>query len=197
MEKLLNVFGEKRQNNLASLSPYQTKHSTLLEPIFYNEVLDHMELVLDENQEKLAAYTNYLQESGTTENKITFSCFDINNSLVGITQIKHIDTFNKKCEMGGTWYGKKYQGSGINFACKHIVFQFLFEVIGFRRVQFSIDIDNIASIKSMKKIGATEEGCFRKNWVDSEGISRNDLYFSITDDDWYKIKTTIYKDFYL
>ena len=194
--ELQALFGDKRSNYLATVSVYNKNHAKHLPNIFYEKLLDYMELVLDNKQNKVEAYTNYLDKSAADKSKLILSCFDKNHELAGITQLKYIDTFNKKCEMGGTWFGRQFQGSGINKACKQIIFYFVFEKLQFRRLQFSIDVDNLASIKSMKRIGAKQEGLFRKNWVDSKGKSRDDLYFSITDDDWKELKNTVYKDFY-
>ncbi|MFJ7732818.1 GNAT family N-acetyltransferase [Lysinibacillus sp. NPDC097231] len=57
--------------------------------------------------------------------------------------------------------------------------KYAFEVMNFRRVQFSADIENTRSQNAIKKLGATEEGIFRANYIDSSGLSRDDVYFSI------------------
>ena len=192
LDRLKSFFGRSRSNHFAEIRFFSEKDKNKLNAIFYDQVIEYMELALNLTQSRFESYITYLLNS---DECVIFSCYDLKGNLAGITQLKNIDFHNRKCEMGGTWYGKKYQGSGINLACKQVILRFIFEDLVFRRLQFSIDVDNIASIKSMKKIGATMEGIFRNNWIDLDGNSRDDFYFSITDQDWKKLKNTIYKGF--
>lgn len=59
----------------------------------------------------------------------------------------------------------------------------------FNRVQFSADIENIKSQKAILKLGAEQEGVFRSNYIDQNGITRDDIYFSIIRSEWNKMKT--------
>ncbi|MFF2590657.1 GNAT family N-acetyltransferase, partial [Peribacillus butanolivorans] len=69
------------------------------------------------------------------------------------------------------------------------------EIMDFRRVQFSADIRNIRSQKAIKKLGATKEGVFRANYMDTSGVSRDDVYFSIIHSEWNDIKRNVFKEF--
>jgi RimJ/RimL family protein N-acetyltransferase len=64
-----------------------------------------------------------------------------------------------------------------------------------RRVQFSTDLENIASQKAILKLGAKQEGVFRNNYIDSEGKSKDDVYYSIISDDWKNIKKQYFAEF--
>ena len=102
---------------------------------------------------------------------------------------------SEKCEIGWTWYGKDFQGTGLNTACKYEMLKFGFETIGFRRIQFSADQENIRSQKAIEKLGAIKEGLFRNNYIDSEGKSKNDIYYSITKEDWSNLENERFKKF--
>nr|WP_278022817.1 GNAT family protein [Flavobacterium ginsengisoli] len=97
--------------------------------------------------------------------------------------------------MGWTWYGKEFQGTGLNQACKFELLNFGFEQIQFRRIQFSADLENKRSQKAIEKLGAVKEGIFRNNYVDSEGKSKDDVYFSIILDEWAKTKEDNFSHF--
>ena len=73
--------------------------------------------------------------------------------------------------------------------------KFGFETIGFRRIQFSADQENIRSQKAIEKLGAIKEGLFRNNYIDSEGKSKNDIYYSITKEDWSNLENERFKKF--
>ena len=101
----------------------------------------------------------------------------------------------EKCEIGWTWYGKEFQGTGLNSACKYELLKFGFEKIGFRRIQFSADEDNIRSQRAIEKLGAIKEGVFRNNYIDPEGKSKNDVYYSIVKEDWKDLKKERFSKF--
>ena len=66
---------------------------------------------------------------------------------------------------------------------------FGFETIGFKRIQFSTDNENLRSQKSLEKIGAHREGLFRNNNnVAPSGESRFDVYYSIIKEEWEALK---------
>jgi|TARA_B110000967_G_C18757524_1_gene496118 RimJ/RimL family protein N-acetyltransferase len=56
---------------------------------------------------------------------------------------------------------------------------FGFETLGFRRIQLSADLENIRSQKTIEKIGTQKEGVFRNNYIDSNRVSKDDVYFSV------------------
>src|SRR5690606_23214086 len=95
----------------------------------------------------------------------------VTNRVAGSSRFGNIQFHNKRTEIGWTWYGKEYRGTGLNKACKFEMLKFAFEVLLFRRVQFSADVDNIRSQKAIEKLGATKEGMFRSNYVNSIGES--------------------------
>ena len=101
---------------------------------------------------------------------------------------------SEKCEIGWTWYGKEFQGTGLNKACKYELLKFGFETIGFKRIQFSADLENLRSQKAIEKLGAKKEGVFRNNYIDASGNSKTDVYYSIISDEWNKIKQDFFSE---
>lgn len=67
--------------------------------------------------------------------------------------------------------------------------------MNFNRVQFSADIDNIRSQKAILKLGAKQEGAFRSNYIDQNGNKRDDVYFSIIQEEWNDIKKKFFSEF--
>ncbi|MFJ7736163.1 GNAT family N-acetyltransferase [Lysinibacillus sp. NPDC097287] len=114
--------------------------------------------------------------------------------VVGSTRLGNINFQNKRLEIGWTWYGTKYQGTGINKACKYELLKYIFEEMQFNRVQFSADIDNSRSQKAIIKLGAKQEGIFRHNYLDQDGNKRDDVYLSIIAEDWPDIKSKLFSE---
>lgn len=118
-----------------------------------------------------------------------------NNQVAGSTRYGNLNVVSQKCEIGWTWYGTNFQGTGLNKACKFELLDFGFEKIGFKRIQFSADQENIRSQRAIEKLGASKEGVFRNNYIDANGESRHDVYYSIIQEDWNSLKNEFFKEF--
>ncbi|MGS0523824.1 GNAT family N-acetyltransferase [Zobellia nedashkovskayae] len=88
-----------------------------------------------------------------------------------------------------------FQGTGLNKACKYELLKFGFETIGFKRIQFSTDRDNLRSQKAIENLGAQKEGVFRNNYVAANGESRTDVYYSIIKEEWNALKDEVFPEF--
>ncbi len=113
----------------------------------------------------------------------------------GCTRFMNIDWKNKVLEIGATWIGKEFHGTGLNKNKKFLMLQYAFDTLGFEKVEFRIDERNTASRKAVEKIGATLEGTLRKNVYLLDGFKRNTCCYGILIEEWHDIKTSIFKGF--
>ncbi len=60
----------------------------------------------------------------------------------GSTRFYDIQLQHKTLQLGYTWYGKAFQGTGLNKNAKYLLLQFAFETIGVERVEFRADHNN-------------------------------------------------------
>ena len=102
----------------------------------------------------------------------------------GSTRFYDIQTANKTLQLGYTWYGKKFQGTGLNQNCKFLLLQFAFEKLQIERVEFRADNRNKKSIAAMKSIGCVEEGVLRSHAVTPSGERRDSIVLSILKKEW-------------
>ncbi|HSH66937.1 MAG TPA: GNAT family N-acetyltransferase, partial [Bacteroidia bacterium] len=111
--------------------------------------------------------TRYIQDTinlRTNEKEYPFIVFDKRTQqYAGSTRYYDIQLANKTLQLGYTWYGKKFQGTGLNKHCKYLLLQFAFEQMGMERVEFRADNNNEKSIAAMKSIGCTVEGVLRQH----------------------------------
>lgn len=131
---------------------------------------------------------NYMQTAivnRNKENSYPFIVFDKkNHSFAGSTRFYDVQLANKTLQLGFTWYGKKYQKTGLNQNCKFLLLEFAFEKMDMERVEFRADYENKNSIEAMKKIGCIEEGVLRKNFVKPNGDRRDSIVLSILKQEW-------------
>jgi RimJ/RimL family protein N-acetyltransferase len=107
---------------------------------------------------------------------------------VGSTSYMNIDHHHRRLEIGGTWITPAWQRSAINTEAKYLQLRHAFETLGCIRVEFKTDSLNTKSRQALARIGATEEGTFRNHMVMPNGRIRHSVYFSITNDEWPRVK---------
>ncbi|HSC52333.1 MAG TPA: GNAT family protein [Phnomibacter sp.] len=117
---------------------------------------------------------------------LAFVVFDKKtNAIAGSTRFYDIQHKAQSVQIGYTWYGKAFQGTGINVHCKYLMLQFAFENWNIERVEFRADMRNARSIAAMKKIGCVEEGIQRSAVPSNLGGRRSSIILSILKDEWY------------
>jgi RimJ/RimL family protein N-acetyltransferase len=106
-------------------------------------------------------------------------------TYAGATRFYDIQPAFKTLQLGYTWYGKAFQGTGINKHCKYLLLTFAFETLGIERVEFRADNQNYRSIAAMKSIGCTVEGVLRSHLPNQTGGRRNSIVLSILKEEWH------------
>ncbi len=107
------------------------------------------------------------------------------NKIAGSTRFYDYRQDHETVQLGYTWYGKEFQGTGLNKNCKYLLLQYAFETMKLERVEFRADATNIKSIAAMKSIGCVEEGILRSNCMAPSG-RRDSIVLSILKDEWFK-----------
>jgi RimJ/RimL family protein N-acetyltransferase len=112
----------------------------------------------------------------------------------GCTRFYDIQLTHQTTQLGYTWYGKKFQGSGLNKHCKYLLLSMAFDTLQWERVEFRADHRNTKSIQAMKSIGCVEEGVLRSNCADNQGGRRDSIVLSILRQEWQQgIKEALQK----
>lgn len=184
------------ENEKVLLIPFESRRNIELKEIIFDDgIWKYMGMYVRDEKD----FENYIQN--TLEQKTAGICYPFliidkaTNRVAGSTRYGYLNHTSQKCEIGWTWYGEKFQRTGLNKACKFELLNFGFETIQFRRIQFSADLENRKSQRAIEKLGATKEGLFRNNYIDSEGKSKDDVYYSIISVEWQAVKTNYFPEF--
>lgn len=115
-----------------------------------------------------------------------FAVFDKRTkAYAGSTRLFDYSSLIKNIRLGYTWYGKAFQGTGLNKNCKFLLFEFALETLGMERVGLGAHSENTRSIAAMKSVGCSEEGCLRNLFPSLQNAGRADgVLYGITRDDW-------------
>ncbi len=131
-------------------------------------------------------YIDIALEARNAKKEYPFIVFDKKqNAYAGSTRFYDIQLAQDALQLGYTWYGKKFQGTGLNKHCKFLLLQFAFETMGMQRVEFRADNSNEKSIAAMKSIGCTVEGVIRSSMYNLNGSRRDSIILSILRNEWF------------
>jgi RimJ/RimL family protein N-acetyltransferase len=110
---------------------------------------------------------------------------------IGSTRYANIDRAHRRLEIGWTWYGRDFQRTAVNTETKYLLLRHAFETLGCIRVEFKTDVLNERSRRALLRIGATEEGIFRRHMIVPDGRVRDTVYFSIVDLEWPEVEARL------
>jgi RimJ/RimL family protein N-acetyltransferase len=122
---------------------------------------------------------------------LPFAIVDPVGLVVGCTRYMNIAPEHRRLEIGSTFIGALWQRSAINTAAKLLLLEHGFERLGCIRIELKTDARNAKSRNAVLRIGATQEGTFRRHVVCSDGYLRDTVYFSILADEWPAIKARL------
>ncbi|NVJ85313.1 MAG: GNAT family N-acetyltransferase [Algoriphagus sp.] len=91
---------------------------------------------------------------------------------------------DQRLEIGWTWIGKDFQGTGVNSQMKFLMFEYAFEELGMERVELKTDVLNQAARKALLKLGLVEEGILRSHTLLCTGRRRDTIYYSLLKNEW-------------
>jgi RimJ/RimL family protein N-acetyltransferase len=134
----------------------------------------------------LKNYLNMATKARNEKKEFPFIVYDkIHNCYAGSTRFYDIQLMNKCLQLGFTWYGKAFQGTGLNKHCKYLLLSYAFETMDMERVEFRADARNERSIAAMKSIGCKVEGILRSNGWTNTGERRDSIVLSILKNEWH------------
>lgn len=106
----------------------------------------------------------------------------------GSTSFYDVAPTQQRCEIGFTFYGRRWWGGPTNPACKLLLLTYAFEVWGMHRVALRGDSRNTRSVAAMRRLGAVPEGVLRGHRVAADGSRGDTAYFSILAPEWPAVR---------
>ena len=177
------------ENNQVKLCPLMAEHFENLLPIALEKSLWQFTTAKINSVADFKVYFDIALLEKQQKKSYPFIVFDkINNQYAGSTRFANIDFKHKRTEIGWTWLRTSLHNTGFNRECKFLMLDYVFERMLFNRVELKTNILNQRSQKAMRKLGAIEEGVFRKHSINDDGTVRDSMFFSFINDDWSFIK---------
>lgn len=174
------------ENDRVMLRPLEKEDFKLLLPFSEQEPdLWTYSAVSAAGKDGLTAYMEHALRERELKKEYPFLVFDkLAKAPAGSSRFYDIQLPFSTTQLGYTWYGKKFQQTGLNRHCKLLMLGYAFEQWEMERVEFRADLKNEKSIRAMKNIGCTVEGILRSN-IPVPGGRRDSIVLSILKKEWF------------
>jgi RimJ/RimL family protein N-acetyltransferase len=158
-----------------------------LEPELWRWTLDQCS-----TRDTLEGYLRRAVAEQVEGRSLPFATFDkVSGRIAGCTRFGNIERRHRRMEIGWTWVGLRHQRSHVNTEAKYLMMRHAFEDLGCVRVELKTNVLNEKSRSAMRRIGCVEEGVLRKHGVNSQGVWRDTIYFSVLDTEWPGVKARL------
>lgn len=168
-----------------------------LEPLSQAHARDLAEASADGNLEQLW-YTTVPASDGVAadidkRNALSSMCpFAViehaSGKAVGMTTYLNVEEAHRRVEIGGTWYRRSVQRSGLNTECKLLLLRHAFETLNCNVVEFRTHFMNTQSRRAIERLGAKLDGILRNHLIMPNGTLRDTAVYSIIAAEWPTVK---------
>ena len=107
-----------------------------------------------------------------------------NQTIVGSTAFGNYSAMDQRIEIGWTWLGRAFHGTGINQQMKIMMVRYCFEVLQLKRVEVKTDVLNQPARKALAKMGFVEEGILRSHTQMTHNRRRDTIYYSLLETEY-------------
>lgn len=139
--------------------------------------------------EGTAAYIEAALEGQEQGHMLPWVVRDLESGVIaGTTRYHDAVRSAGRVEIGYTWYGKRWQRTRVNTACKLILLAHAFDEVGCRVVGLRTDSFNFASQRAIEALGARKDGVIRRHQLRRDGSVRDTVFYSIIAEEWPDVR---------
>jgi RimJ/RimL family protein N-acetyltransferase len=180
------------EGTLVRLEPLGTHHLEGLWAVAQDPGLWTWTLLHPRSERELSDYITAALRQEAEGRALPFAITERHGDrIVGSTRYGTIEPAHERLEIGWTWVGREWQGTGVNTECKMLLLTHAFESLGCARVELKTDALNLRSRRAILSIGAKEEGILRSHMRRWDGCLRDTVYYSILDSEWPEVKARL------
>ena len=141
------------------------------------------------DEPRLRAWYDATQSAASAGTEVPFATIDqASGRAIGSTRFMTITPEHRRVEIGWTWVGLAFQGTGANREAKFLQLKHAFETLDAERVEFKTHARNERSRGALLGIGATFEGVLRHHTIMPDGSNRDSAFYSVLAGEWPGVK---------
>ena len=184
------------ENSRVRLRPLELTDFEALKAVAMDAELWQYTLTRADDAVSLAAYIRQAVEAREQGLRYPFAIINRETGeLAGSTSYYNVAEADQRLSIGYTWVGTKFQRSGLNRACKHLLLSYAFDGLNYERVELETDARNHKSRTAMGRMGATEEGTLRSHRLTQGGLRRDTIIFSVIRPEWPALRESVFQAF--
>ena len=122
---------------------------------------------------------------------LPFAVLDASGAVVGSTRYLRMNPAYRRVEIGGTFYAKRVQRTGLNTEAKLLLLGHAFDTLGCVCVQIRTDWFNKQSQRAIERLGAKLDGVLRGQRIMPDGRVRDTVVYSILDHEWRGVRQNL------
>jgi RimJ/RimL family protein N-acetyltransferase len=182
------------EGSVVRLEPLRREHAG----IFWEIAKDSVDNIFEWYPYRMQTREDFLhvgekafQEQERGESVVFATVERTSGKVVGSTRFMNIDRANRRVEIGSTWIAPAWHRTAVNTEAKYLMLRHAFDEWKCLRVELKTDALNQRSRNAILRIGAKEEGTFRKHLITFTGRVRDTVYFSLLDTEWLEAKSAL------
>jgi len=141
------------------------------------------------DEESLTAFLEHAIHDSLAGTRIVFAIVDkASGRLAGSTAFGNMAPADRRLEIGWSWLGQEFRGSGLNKAAKFLLLEHCFTAMEAERVEFKTDVLNERAKRGLEGIGAKQDGVLRSYNVMPGGRRRDAVFYSILRAEWPAVR---------
>lgn len=142
----------------------------------------------DEPPADEGAMADWARRAAGTSDPLFFAVVDRATGEAGGRQaLMRIEPRHGVAELGAILWGRGVAGTRLAGEALFLTAAWLFDRLGYRRLEWKCDTRNSRSRRAAGRFGFTFEGTFRRHMV-VKGESRDTAWFAMTDADWRHVR---------
>jgi RimJ/RimL family protein N-acetyltransferase len=115
---------------------------------------------------------------------------ETDKGVVGTTRLMRLAERHRRVEIGGTFYARAMQRTGVNTEAKLLLLRHAFDVMNCQCVQIRTDFLNKRSQAAIERLGAHRDGVLRGHQIVA-GRLRDTVVYSILDREWEGVRRNL------
>jgi RimJ/RimL family protein N-acetyltransferase len=193
MDEVMDVKPVTLTGQHVRLEPLDEEHVPGLAAIGHDdEIWNYMVYGEMQTEDDMRHWVRELLHRASQGTDLPFAVIDLASGCVaGATRYLDVRPADCGLEIGGTWYGARFQRTWVNTESKYLLLQHAFENLHCIRVQLKTDSRNQRSQRAIERLGALKEGVLRNHMILPDGYVRDSVYYSILDSEWPSVKARL------
>ncbi len=188
----MNLQAVTMQGQYARLEPLRLDHAAALSEAVQDGELWRLWYTAIPTPAAMASEVQRRLDLQASGSMLPFAVIHLpDERMAGMTTYMHIDSTNRRLEIGSTWYRQSLQRTALNTECKRMLLGYAFEQLDCIAVEFRTHWHNSASRRGIERLGAKLDGVLRSHQIAANGSLRDTCVYSILASEWPAVRANL------